>query len=381
MRIEDLSEEVKDKVKQLLDNAPAEEKADAIMQSIEMIEEAMHADLINQVVSEAERASHDAEFKKQLGLRTLSKEEKEFYEGFKDIKQSLTAKQIDVIPTEIIDRTLDDVKKASPILKLVNMAPANVKKWIVASHSGTAVWGELTDTIKGELSAEISALNIELHMLSAYLVIPKAIRELSMEFVDRYFMAILSEAMQDGLVKGYLDGDGKTGPIGIFRQINETNGDGTQKAKTVSTKITKFSPKGLAGVRKTLTNNGMRTVDKLYLICNPADEAEYVDPCMYGEVLTGGYINKSFIDIEKIVDANCPQGKAVFTIAGYYTMGATGVRVTEYDQTKAMENADLIIANCYANGRAVDDNVAVIFDVTKLEEYVLPVTQVTVPQQ
>lgn len=35
----------------------------------------------------------------------------------------------------------------------------------------------------------------------------------------------------------------------------------------------------------------------------------------------------------------------------------------------------------YANGRAVDDNVAVIFDVTKLEEYVLPVTQVTVPKQ
>lgn len=59
-------------------------------------------------------------------------------------------------------------------------------------------------------------------MLSAYLVIPKAIRELSMEFVDRYFRAILSEAMQDGLVKGYLDGDGKTGPIGIFRQIGTT---------------------------------------------------------------------------------------------------------------------------------------------------------------
>lgn len=381
MKIEGLSQEVKDKVKQLLDNAPADQKADAIMQSIEMIEEAAHADLIQQVVAEAERASHDAEFKKQLGLRNLSQEEKKFYEGFKDIKQSITANQIDIIPTEIIDRTLDDVKKASPILKLVNMAPANVKKWIVASHSGAAVWGGITDAIKGELSAEVSSLNIEIHMLSAYLVIPKAIRELSMEFVDRYFKAILSEAMQDGLVKGYLDGDGKTGPIGIFRQINTTNGDGTQKAKTVSTKITKFSPKGLAEVRKTLTNEGKRVVSKLYLICNPADEAEYVDPCMYGEALTGGYVNKSFIEIEKIVDANCPKGKAAFTIEGYYTMGATGVRVNEYDQTKAMENADLIIATCYANGRAVDDNVAVIFDVTKLEEYVLPVTQVTVPQQ
>lgn len=381
MRIEDLGQEVKDKVRQLLNDAPADQKAEAIMQSIEMIQEATHADLINQVVAEAERASHDAEFKKQLGLRTLSQEEKKFYEGFKDIKQSLTANQIDIIPTEIIDRTLDDVKTASPILKLVNMAPANVKKWIVASHSGVAVWGALTDDIKGELSAEISALNIELHMLSAYLVIPKAIRELSPEFVDRYFMAILSEAMQDGLVKGYLDGDGKTGPIGIFRQIGATNGDGTQKAKTVATNITKFSPKGLAPVRKTLTNNGKRVVPKLYLICNPADEAEYVDPCMYGEALTGGYVNKSFIEIEKIVDANCPQGKAAFTIEGHYTMGATGVRVNEYDQTKAMENADLIIATCYANGRAVDDNVAVVFDVTKLEEYVLPVTQATIVQQ
>ena len=364
MRIEDLNQEVKDKVKQLLDNAPAEEKAEAIMQSIEMINEAAHADLIQQVVAEAERASRDAEYKSKLGLRNLSQEEKKFYENFKDIKQAFTANQIDIIPTEIIDRTLDDVKK-----------------WIVASHSGAAVWGPLTDAIKGELSAEVTALNIDLHKLTAYLVIPKSIRELSMEFVDRYFMAILSEAMQDGLVKGYLDGDGKTGPIGIFRQIGSVESAGTNKAKTVLTTVTKFSPKGLAPVRKTLTNDGKRVVDKLYLICNPSDEAEYVDPCMYGEALTGGYVNKSFIDIEKIVDANCPKGKAAFTIAGYYTMGTAGVRVDEYDQTKAIEDADLIVAKCHANGRAVDDNVAVIFDVTKLEEYVLPVTQVTVPKQ
>lgn len=380
MKIESLSQDLKDKVTQKLNDAPAEKKSEAIMESIEMITEAVNADLINQVVAESQRAARDADYKKTLGLRELSENEKKFYESFKDIKQSITAAQIDIIPTEIIDRTLDDVKKASPILKLVNMAPANVKKWLVASHSGAAVWGELTDEIKGELSAEISALNIELHMLSAYLVIPKAIGELSMEFVDRYFMAILSEAMQDGLVKGYIDGDGKTGPIGIFRQIAATNDDGTAKAKTVVTNIKKFSPKGLAGTRKTLTNNGKRVVSKLYLVCNPADEAEYVDPCMYGEALTGGYVNKSFIEIEKIPDANVPQGKAAFTIEGYYTMGTTGVRVSKYDQTKAMENADLIIASCYANGRAVDDNVAVVFDVTKLEEYVLPVTQTVVTQ-
>ena len=56
MKIENLSQELKEKVKKLLESAPADQKADAIMQSIEMIEEAAHADLINQVVAEAERA-------------------------------------------------------------------------------------------------------------------------------------------------------------------------------------------------------------------------------------------------------------------------------------------------------------------------------------
>lgn len=376
MKIAKLNQDVQEKVKQLLQG---ENKEDAIMQSIELVVEARNEDLIRQIVSENERALQDADYKKTLGLRTLNDNEKQFYEKFKDIKQSITASQIDIIPTEIIDRTLDDVKKNSTILSLVTFAPANVKKWITAAKTGTAVWGNLTDAIKGELTATISAMNIEVNKLTAYLIIPKAIRELSLEFVDKYFRAVLAEAMQDGLVIGYLNGDGLTGPIGILRKLAETNADGTKKTKTLLTTITKFSPKGLSSVRKTLTNNGKRVVSTLYLICNPSDEAEYVDPAMFGEALTGGYQNKSFMAIEKVVDANCPVGTAIFTIENGYVMGTTGVTVNEYDQTKALDDADLIIAKCEANGRPVDDNTAVPFDVTKLVEYVLPVTQVTTP--
>ena len=85
------------------------------------------------------------------------------------------------------------------------------------------------------------------------------------------------------------------------------------------------------------------------------------------------------MNIEKIVDANVPEGKAIFTIADMYVMGASSIDMRTYDQTKAMEDADVIIGKCYANGRAVDNDTAVVFDVTKLEEYVLPVTQVTAP--
>ena len=51
-------------------------------------------------------------------------------------------------------------------------------------------------------------------------------------------------------------------------------------------------------------------------------------------------------------------------------MGLSNLGIKEYDQTMAMDDADVVIGKGYANGRAVDDNVAFIFDVTKLEEYI-----------
>lgn len=377
MKIDEINKELQEKVIQILNNAKPEEKGDAIFQTACMIAEAKNKELINELVEQNARAAADEEYRKSLGLRKLSKDEEKFYEKFKDIKQAITANQVDILPTSIIDRTLDDIKKNSDILSLVQMAPADVKKWIVAEHSGKAVWGALTDEIKGELSATITGLNLEQFKMTVYLVIPKAIRDLALPFVDRYFTAVLNEAMQDGFITGYLLGNGKTGPIGIMNKIETFKSDGTASAKTAITTVTKFSPKGLAEVRKILSNNGKRTVTELHIICNPLDEAEYVDPALYGEALTGGYRDTSFMPIVKHVDSNCPQGKGIFTIPGVYVMGAIGFVVNEYDQTKAMEDADLIIGKCYANGRAVDDNCAVVFDVTKLEEYVLPVTQIT----
>lgn len=370
--------ELKQKVMKMMEEA--DDKVEAIYQAAAMIVEEKNKGLINQLVEQNARAAHDEEYRKRMNLHSLSDKEKQFYEGLKDVKQAITAKQIDIIPDEIIDRTLDDVKKASKILSLVNFAPANVKKWLIGSHSGTAVWGDLTDAIKGELSAGFEMLPLDVKKMTVFLVIPKAIQDLALPFVDKYFTAILAEAMQDGLVSGYLTGNGKTGPVGIMNKIESFKSDGTAAAKTVLNTVTKFSPKGLAGVRKTLCKEGKRTIGTLYLLCNPLDEAEYVDPALYGESFTGGYKNTSFMPLEKIVDANVPKGKGIFTMAGVYTMGASVMDVNTFDQTKAMDDADVIIGKCYANGRAVDDECAVVFDITKLEEYVLPVQQVTVPQ-
>lgn len=372
MKFNKVNQELQEKVVELLNNS--EDKSKAIYEAIEMLNEAQHQDLIEQLQVENEAFKANSQLNEKLGLRALSKNEKSFYE--KLINQSVTVKQGDVLPTELIDNTLASVKEASDTLKLVQMAPAGVKKWLVAEKTGTASWAGLTDALTAQLTATITSMNIEVNKLYVLLVVPKAIRELSLPFVDKYFSAILAEAMHDGLVDGYLNGNGKVAPIGIFKQIGAVNTDSTHKDKTVSATITGFSPKQLAPVKKTLSNSGTRKVNKLYLIANPSDVYEYVEPALYYQG-ANGYISTSRTEIEVIEEPMCPKGKAAFTLDQMYVLGMDSIKVDEYKETKALEDANVLIGKVYANGRATDDNTAFIFDVTKLVEYVPTYNSVT----
>ena len=373
MRIDkiNLTEDMKNEIVQKL-NA-AEDKGQAITEAVEMIIAESQKGLIDQIVAESQRAERDAEFKKSLGLRSLSEKEKKFYEMLKaGPKQALTAAQIDILPIETIDRTLAEVRTEYPILDLIDFAPANVKHWLTGSKTGAAVWGSLTAALSNsaELSATLTGLNIEVGKLYAYCIIPKSIRDLEIGYVDRYFRAILKEAMYDGIADGYLNGSGKDAPIGILKQIGTVDQDGTHTAKTVNQTLKGFSPKQLAPALATLSNGGKRAVNEIAVIANPADVYNYVNPALYGDSISGGYITKSFIPVTVIEEPKMTQGVGAITMKGHYTMGFSGLQVQEYTETKALEDADLLIAKVYGNGRADDDNVAYVFNVTKLEEYI-----------
>lgn len=345
----------------------SEDKATAIADVVDMFASEKNKDLIEEIQAQAIKANSDSDYASKLGLRVLSKEEESFYEKFKDIKQAITGAQIDLIPTSIVDLTLENVKATEPVLKLITFTPAGVKRWITAERTGAYSWSGLTEELKGALSANVKGLVTDLGKLDAYLIIPKAIRELSYQFIDKYFMAILSEALRDGIAYGYLQGTGKEQPIGIYKQIDKTNEDGTHQDKTVNTDLTKFTPKGLAPAKVYLSNKGKRLVNKIYVICNPEDEANYVAPAIYD---AEGNLVSSFKNIEVIPCTENPKGKAALTLEGKYTMGITEVKINEYKETLATDDADLIVGKVYANGRATADNVAYVFDVTKLEEYV-----------
>ena len=375
-----ISEETKNKIVQMLNDA--EDKTLAITEAMEMVIAETNSALIEKIVSEAQRAEQDAEYKKSLGLRPLSENEKKFFEQLKrGAKQSLTANQIDIIPTETIDKTLADIRAEYPILGLINFAPANVKHWLTGSKSGGAVWGALTAALdsSGELSATITGLNIEVGKLYAYCVIPKAIRDLEIGYVERYFRAILTEAMYDGIAAGYINGDGKVAPIGILRKVGQTESDGTHSAKSVASTLLGFSPLQMAPVLTALSNGGKRPVRDLYIIANPSDVYGYINPALYGDSVVGGYVQKSFMPFTVIEEPNIAAGKAAITMPGYFTMGFSGMKVEEYKETKALDDADLLIAKVYGNGRADDDNTAFIFNPQNLVPYITKVEEVSNP--
>lgn len=373
-----ISEEFKNAV--IAEINQSEDKGTAIFEAAEKIVLAQNEDLVNQIIADVEATRGNEEAMRQAGIRTnFTEEEKVFYNKLKagaKAYQSVSANQEDIIPVRIIDATLVDVKQPSGITSLIDFAPAGVQKWLTASKSGVAAWGALTGSIVSELTAAISPFSLDVNKLHAFCAIPKAIRDLEIGYVDKYFRAILAEAMQDGIAAGYLNGNGKVAPIGIMRKISQVESDGTHSTKSVLTTITGFSPAQLAPVLKTLSKNGLRPVKGLTLVCNPLDEYQYVNPALYGDSVTGGFVQKTFLPINVIADANMTQGKAVFTMPGFYSMGFMGVKVNEYKEVGALDDVDYLIAKVYGNGRATDDNAAVVFDVTELVPYILKVQDV-----
>lgn len=372
MKIENQTEKFQEEALELLEKA--ENKSEAIVQVIQMAQEAKYEEIINELKKEEEKAKSDEQYAKSLNLRILNAEEKEFYQKLKDAKQAVTFKQDDIIPTTIIDRTLEELQKESKIMDLISFAPANVTKWITGSYTGVASWHGLTDELKGELEASISSLNVEDADLDAYLVIPKAISDLSLPFVDKFFNAILKEALMLGIEDGYCNGNGQDEPIGIYKSIDKST-DGVHQDKAVNTDLTSFKPKAMANAKKYLTKNGKRKYDKIYIVCHPNDEADYVAPAIYND---RGELVASYKNLEVVTSVKNPQGKAALVLPKKYTMGFSGFKVKKYDQTLALKNADLLVGNVYANGQADDDYVAYVFDVTKLEEYVPTVKTIEV---
>jgi HK97 family phage major capsid protein len=95
------------------------------------------------------------------------------------------------------------------------MNTAALTEIYISTTSGTAVWGDLTAEIAGEISAAFSKIDLTKKKLTAFVLVAKSLLDLGPAWIDRYVRAILVEALSTGLELGAVDGDGKDKMLGM----------------------------------------------------------------------------------------------------------------------------------------------------------------------
>lgn len=260
---------IKDLVKEL-NEAPAEQKSEKIIEAIQSMIDENYAEVINQYQKEFEEYSATKESDTKFGLRSLTEKEKQWID--RAIKQedstSLTGKEIDYLPETTVSYIFEDLKTTHPLFQYIDWAPAGVQKWFLSERSGKATWGKLTRAIIDKIEAGINTLDLEVNSLSAFMFVPKAIINMGYKWIDRFVRTVLLEVNEEGIETGIIAGDGKESPIGLLKDLNGAVVDGVYPDKTPIV-ITDLGPDSFGKVVLPILNRkGKRSVDTIIIIAN-----------------------------------------------------------------------------------------------------------------
>lgn len=332
----------------------------------------------------------------QRGVRQLTSAEKKFYEKWIASAKESNPKQAftDLLtvdggmPETIIEDVYKDLVAEHPLLGCVNFQ--NVKyltKWLLNDHSAeAAVWGEINAEITKQIESSFKLIDVIQGKLSAFVLLAKDMLELGPIFLDNYVRTILKEVIAIGLEYGIVKGMGVKGePIGLNRDIHEgvSVNSSTGYPEKTAIKVTDFTPKNYGQLVANLVekeNGKLRVVNSVQLICNPKDYLTKIMPATTVQNINGEYKNNLFpVPTEVIQSIAVDEGEAILCLLPEYFLGigASKEGFIEYsDEFKFLEDVRTYKTKMFAFGRAVDNTVSVVLDLTALEPVYITVKNV-----
>lgn len=300
------------------------------------------------------------------GLNPLTTEEKKFYNEVITTGKFGGSEQL--VPATIFERVFEDLKANHELLSEITFVnTTGVTEWITRNNDAEAAWwGKLTDAITKELSMAFKKETTGLYKLSAFLPIAKAMLNLGPEWLDRFIREVLAESMAIALELAIVAGTGKDQPIGMIKDLEGSVVDGVYPDKAVVT-LDDLEPATLgAKVMAPLTKGGKRAVPTVLIVVNPIDYWEKIFPQTTYLTADKTYVYGVLPIPAKIIQSTAvTQGQAVAGMAKDYFMGVGSKQEIEYsDHYKFLDDERTYIAKQYANGKPIDNDSFILFDIS-----------------
>ena len=368
------------------------------------------------IQADFESANGDRAILAQRGFRQLTAEETRYYEqiikaGKTDAPKQVYAGLLDdkVMPITIIEDVYKDLTQEHPLLGAINFQSVEyLTRWILNDHSvQTAVWGAVNSQITQQITSAFRTVELTQCKLSAYAIIEKDMLDLGPVFLDNYIRTFLKEALATALENAIACGDGNNKPLGLDRDIHKgvTVSGGVYPQKT-AVALGSFMPKDYGEVLAQLavtevwytadatgnitpastaansdgspksgyTKHGgnIRTFDKVTLICNMVDYLKKVMPATTVLNAAGAFSTNLFPFPTDVIRCNAiPTGKAILCLPEEYFMGIGTSKdgTLEFsDERYFLEDQRVFKIKMHGMGMAYDDTVAILLDITNLEE-------------
>ena len=315
------------------------------------------------------------------GENQLTAAEQKFYTELGEAMQSRDPKQAlanlkEVMPETVINRVFDDLRSRHPLLSAINFIPsgANIKVIMNANGQNEAAWGELCDEIVTELAGGFEVVSTNLLKLSAFLPVCKQGFSFGPAWLDRYVRETLYEAIANGMEAGLVNGNGKSAPIGMTRQVGPgtTVSDGVypQKPKVAVSDFDMGTMGKLISLLAVDGNGKPRDIRDLILVCNVTDYYTKILPATQIMAPDGSYRSALPYNVRIIpVTRGLDQGEAVFGL-GYRYFAAVGMdpdgNIEYSDHYRFLQDQRVYLIKAFANGFPMDGNAFLFLDVSNV---------------
>lgn len=341
-----------------------------IVNSANEMFEALQQDIANNIKKEAMKQAQDNQILTSRGHNVLTSEETTF---FNQVQQGLFTENM-ILPETTVNRIFEQLVRERPLLdalQIVNLGA--VTRFFYADATRTYGWKDIFGNITGQANAIFREERLTHLKLTSYVVIPKDMLELGPNYIEQYVRTLIVESIGEGLEFGFVNGRGaaQSEPVGLIMDVDATTGAITPKTSkgTLTFAPSQFGETvagELHGIVSALSVDALgESIDidgKVVLAVNPRDliSVQFRNTI---QTSTGQWVTALPYNIQLVPSRQVAVGKAVAFVQGRY-MAITGGNSTlrKYDQTLALDDADLYTIKQFANGRPRDNNAALVYD-------------------